>query len=132
MLVFVVDNDTSILRSLGIILRRHGHEVLGFADPGRMLAALAQGQVPDVLLVDLVMPQMTGIELLAAASPQLPPHCRKAIITGHAEMLASAELAKSGVERLFAKPLDSTSLIGFLAQGARRQEQGQPIRNQRR
>ena len=114
MQITVVDNDTSLLRSLRIILKRQGHDVRCFADPAEALRAVAATLVPDVLLVDLVMPGMTGLEFLAAVSPRLPQHCRKAIITGHAERLSEDDLAAAEVEILFPKPLDLSSITSFL------------------
>lgn len=114
MRITVLDNDTSLLRSLRIILTRQGHEVQCFTDPLRALDALGMTAEPDALLVDLVMPQMTGLEFLAAASTRLPRHCRKAIITGHAERLGERELAAAGVDALFPKPLELALITAFL------------------
>ncbi len=118
MQVTVVDNDASLLRSLRIILKRQGHDVRCFADPGEALRALGTTLTPDVLLVDLVMPEMTGLEFLAASSLRLPQRCRKAIITGHAERLSQADLASVQVEALFPKPLDLPLITSFLAASA--------------
>ena len=114
MRITVLDNDPSLLRSLGIILTRQGHDVQCFADPRKALDALGLTVEPDAILVDLVMPQMTGLEFLAAASPRLPRHCRKAIVTGHAERLGERELAAAGVDALFPKPLDLAAIMAFL------------------
>ena len=116
MRITVLDNDTSLLRSLRIILSRQGHDVQCFADPRTALRALAEGVAPDALLVDLMMPEMTGLEFLAAASPGLPSHCRKGIITGHAERLEKHELAAAGVDALFPKPLDLGAIMEFIGQ----------------
>jgi len=104
--VAVVDNDESLLKSLGIILRRQGHDVRCFPGPHEAFEALATGWCPDVIFVDQVMPSVTGLEFLADAAPHLPPACRRAIITGHAEQLNAAELEEAGVDALFPKPLD--------------------------
>ena len=116
MRITVLDNDKSLLQSLGIILRRQGHEVQCFTDPEDVLTNLATTVNPDVIFVDLVMPRMTGLEFLASASPRLPAHCRKAIITGHAEQLNDAELASAGVDALFPKPLDLADIRKFVEQ----------------
>lgn len=114
MRIAVLDNDTSLLRSLRIILTRQGHEVQCFADPRKALDALGTGVAPDAVLVDLVMPQMTGLEFLVAASPRLPRHCRKGLITGHAERLGERELAAAGADALFPKPLDLAAIRAFV------------------
>jgi len=114
MQIAVVDNDESLLRSLKIILRRQGHDVRCFVDPSEALRAVEETLVPDVILVDLVMPEMTGLQFMTAASPWLPRQCRKAIVTGHAERLGENDLASLGIEALFPKPLDLSSITSFL------------------
>jgi DNA-binding NtrC family response regulator len=114
MRIAIVDNDANLLRSLGIVLRRLGYDVQCFAGPDEFLAALDAGLGLDALLVDLVMPRMTGVELVATAAPRLPQRCRKAVISGHAENLAEDDLAQAGIEGLFPKPLDLDSLTAFL------------------
>jgi CheY-like chemotaxis protein len=115
MRITVVDNDTSLLRSLRIILGRMGHDVQCFAEPGDALGSLADNDDVDVMLVDLVMPGMNGMEFLRAASPHLRAACRKALITGHAESVDRAECEDLGVQALFTKPLDLDALTGFLS-----------------
>lgn len=115
MQITVVDNDESFLRSLSIILRRQGHDVRCFGDPVQALRALETALTPDVLLVDLAMPKMSGLEFLEAASDRLPRRCRKALVTGHAERLGADDLASARVEALFPKPLDLSAITSFLA-----------------
>jgi two-component system response regulator YcbB len=118
MRIAIIDNDESLLRSLGIILGRRGYMVDCFAGSDEFLAALDDGLVADVVFVDLVMPELTGIELLAEAEAWLPATCRKAVITGHAENLSDDDLAKAGVDALFSKPVDLASLTKFLEHAA--------------
>ena len=113
MQIAVIDNDTSLLRSLGIILKRQGHTVQYFEDPKEALAMVSASWQPDVIFVDLVMPSMSGLELLSSAAPHLGASCRKAIITGHAEQLNEADLVTAGVDALFAKPLDVRKVREF-------------------
>lgn len=117
MRITLLDNDESLLRSLRIILGQQGHRVRCFTDPRAALAALADNVIPDILLVDWVMPWMSGREFLAAAEPKLPASCRKAIVTGHAEQIDEAQLEAMGVETLFAKPLDLARLRAFIGPG---------------
>jgi DNA-binding NtrC family response regulator len=128
MRVAIIDNDKSLLRSLGIIMGRRGYMVDCFAGPDDFLAALDRGAAPDIVFVDLVMPGMTGIELLADANTRLPATCRKAIITGHAENLSEDDLAEADVQALFSKPLDLAALAAFLEhtgdEGSRTEETG--------
>lgn len=60
--VVVVDDDASSLRAMGRLLRTAGFSVALFGSPREFLAALP-GLSPQVLVLDVHMPEMTGIEL---------------------------------------------------------------------
>src|ERR1035438_2000723 len=61
-LVFVVDDEHMIASSLATILRHLGFDATSFTDPLAALKA-AHSQHPDLLITDVVMPQLSGIEL---------------------------------------------------------------------
>ncbi len=64
--ILIVDDEPGIRVMLSAALKREGYEVLVATDGKSALAALESGPV-DVVVTDIRMPQMTGIELLAAA-----------------------------------------------------------------
>jgi len=113
--IVLLDDDISLLRSLSIILSRQGHDVHCFSHPKMALRAMSGPEAirPDVVLVDLTLPSMTGIEFLDSVWPRLAPGCRKAIITGHAEQLTVDDLADAGIEAVFPKPLDLERIRDF-------------------
>ncbi|MBC7543524.1 MAG: response regulator [Candidatus Sericytochromatia bacterium] len=61
--VLVIDDEQSFTAILSEILQEHGYRVLIASDPMAGLA-FARSEFPDVILVDLVMPEMTGWQLL--------------------------------------------------------------------
>ncbi|GAA1970454.1 response regulator [Terrabacter lapilli] len=61
--VLVVDDDPRLLRTLSIALRGHGHEVLTSAD-GRGAVQAALEDDPDVVILDLGLPDIDGVEVL--------------------------------------------------------------------
>ena len=69
--VLVVDDEAGARRTLMRLLAREGHETVGAGD-GREALNTLEGDTPDVILLDLMMPQMDGLELLEAlqAHPQ--------------------------------------------------------------
>ena len=60
--VFAVDTDPSVLRVIEFSLRIEGFEVATFPSPLNALSALAEGDHPDALFMDLNMPVMDGRE----------------------------------------------------------------------
>ncbi len=61
--ILVVDDQTANLRVVSTLLARHGHEVLT-ASTGEEALAIATEQVPDLMLLDMMMPGMDGFALL--------------------------------------------------------------------
>ena len=62
--ILVVDDQPANLRVVSTLLARHGYEV-DVAGTGELALAMAQAQVPDLLLLDMMMPGMDGFGLLA-------------------------------------------------------------------
>jgi CheY-like chemotaxis protein len=72
--ILVVDDEPLILETAALILRERGYEVLTASDGFEALTALSRS-LPDILISDLSMPNMSGFELLSIVRrrfPQLP------------------------------------------------------------
>ncbi|AKT36536.1 response regulator [Chondromyces crocatus] len=65
-LVYVIDDDTAVVESILDVLTFEGYQVEAFTDPLAALARLRSGARPSVLLLDMVMPEMNGDEVLDA------------------------------------------------------------------
>ena len=63
MKVLLVDDDATLRRTLGIGLRAEGHEVLIAADGRSALQALREDK-PDIVVLDLGLPDLSGVEVL--------------------------------------------------------------------
>jgi hypothetical protein len=61
--ILVVDDQESVTKIAGKIASELGYEVMRVSDPARVFEAFETFQ-PDVLLIDLVMPELDGIDLL--------------------------------------------------------------------
>jgi len=68
--ILVVDDQPANLRVVSALLNRHGYEVLSASD-GESALELATAQVPDLMLLDMMMPGMDGFELISRIK-QLP------------------------------------------------------------
>jgi len=109
--VFVVDDEAVIANTLGVILRQQGLEAHSFSFPLEALAA-ARETAPDLLISDVVMPLLSGIEL-AIQLREVCPNCKVLLFSGQAataSMLDSARASGHDFEVL-AKPVHPADLL---------------------
>jgi len=110
--VFVVDDEEVISSSLAMILRLHGGlHATAFMDPLKALE-LAPFEVPDLLISDVMMPELSGIDL-AIQVRRLCPNCKVLLFSGHA---ATAHSLKDAREKGYAfefllKPVHPADLL---------------------
>lgn len=109
--IFVVDDESIIAQTVGIILRNAGYEARSFSEPGAALDA-ASGQWPDLLVTDMSMPEMNGIEL-AFRMQELRPRCKVLVISG--QLLTMPSVVKGEQESshfdFLAKPVHPLKLL---------------------
>lgn len=106
--ILVVDDDETTLMLVGRLLGREGYAVLTSSSAATALALL-RAEPFDVLLTDLVMPLMSGLEL-AAAARQLRTALRIVIMSGQARTDDAAEDIV-----WLDKPLDIDQLLALMA-----------------
>jgi FixJ family two-component response regulator len=80
--VFVVDDEASISSTLAAILRINGFDARAFTEPLVALSA-ARVECPELLISDVIMPQLSGIDL-AIQLQLLCPECRVLLFSGQA------------------------------------------------
>ena len=92
-----------------------GYEVLSCAS-GQAALAEVQAFAPDLILLDMMLPQMTGLELLVQLSALIDlGKTPVVLLTGHAdEVAAPEELRRLGVRKLLHKPFNPLQLAAQL------------------
>lgn len=112
--VFVVDNESVIASTLELILRKQGLDAHSFADPITALKA-AQSKSPDLLVTDVAMPQMNGVDL-AMRIKQDYPNCKILFLTASVTILdLLAEVEAAGHDFVLVdKPVHPAILIGAI------------------
>ncbi len=110
--VMVVDDDQNIQLLLRTLLEAEGHEVIGINDAAGLKAAM-EGQQPDVLLLDLQLPDGHGLELLPDVKRQWSD-TEVIIFTGNATLEGAVEATKKGAFMFVSKPFDSKSLMALI------------------
>ena len=78
--VFVVDDEVVIAKTLAIILRNEGFDAIAFHSPEQALER-AKETAPDLLISDVAMPGMTGIELAIQMKSRFP-QCKILLFSG--------------------------------------------------
>jgi DNA-binding NtrC family response regulator len=78
--IMIVDDEACIADSLAIIFRNSGYEAVAYYDGDTALRACEEG-APDLLLTDVIMPGLDGIELAILMKKQYPG-CRVLLISG--------------------------------------------------
>jgi FixJ family two-component response regulator len=111
-IVFVVDDDASVLKGLRRLLAAAGLEVAGFESPQQFLERFDPG-APGCLVLDLAMPGLNGMELqqeLAARGSTLPI----VFLTGHGDVPTSVQAMKRGAADFLTKPVDEKDLLAAI------------------
>ncbi|MGE3807995.1 MAG: PAS domain S-box protein, partial [Gemmataceae bacterium] len=111
--ILVVDDETELLAVLTEKLTQQGYEAVGYAQPREALKLLRE-QSFDVLLTDLMMPEMDGVALLRAGL-EIDPHLAGIIMTGQATVQTAVEALKVGAQDYVLKPFKTSSLLPVLA-----------------
>ena len=114
--VWIVDDDESIRWVLEKALQRDGMLVQSFPGAAELLDALAE-DVPDVLICDIRMPGVNGLELMErvhGTHPELPV----IIVTAHSDLDAAVAAFKGGAFEYLPKPFDVDSVASLVQRAA--------------
>lgn len=107
--ILVIDDERSIRNTLKDILEYENYEV-ELAENGKIGLSMAQKEEFDLLLCDIKMPEMDGMELLEAIG-KLEKPCAVVMISGHGNIDTAVEAIKLGAFDFIEKPLDLNRLL---------------------
>jgi len=114
--VVLVDDDPYILESVAMLLGEYGLEVRPFSRGSEALRALAAGQV-DVVLTDINMPEMSGIELLERIR-ETDAETPVILMTAYADLEVAVDAIKKGAFDFIIKPYKPLSLFHAVEKAA--------------
>ena len=106
--VLLVDDEPGILKVLGISLADRGYRVLT-AENGEEALRVFHEARPEVILTDIKMPGMDGIELLKRIKEE-SPNTEVIMITGHGEMELAIQSLKYDASDFITKPINDEAL----------------------
>ncbi len=113
-LVLIVEDDDDVRDMMRELFEDEGYRVATAGDGRDALDLIERIGKPNVILLDLMMPRMSGGDFLEAARRKRPDLARVpvVVITGYAQMMFSV----SPVERMLTKPVDLHALLDIVRQ----------------
>ncbi|HLA64733.1 MAG TPA: sigma-54 dependent transcriptional regulator, partial [Rhodothermales bacterium] len=112
--IYIVDDDPKIGELFATVLQRDGYAARSFVSAVEMLERVDAGEVPDLMLTDLMMPEMTGIQLLEEVKGRglaLPI----IIMTAHSSVQTAVDAMRLGAFHYLQKPVNLEEMRALLA-----------------
>jgi DNA-binding response OmpR family regulator len=112
-LILVVDDEATMRRSLADILRLEGYRVQ-MAESGETAVQRLQSEVYDLILLDLKMPGMDGVEVLRQAV-KIAPETQVILLTAHGSLESAIEALRLGAHDYLLKPSSPEVILESVA-----------------
>lgn len=108
--IAIVDDEPGIRKSIEGVLQDEGYETKSVANATELFNYLQSGQIPSLVLLDIWLPGMDGIEILERLK-ELHPELPVIMMSGHATIASAMKATKLGAADFIEKPLDLDLLL---------------------
>jgi DNA-binding NtrC family response regulator len=110
--ILLVDDEEKILKTLGRALRDDGHELVT-ASNGKEAQRLLAERSFDLLIIDFLMPDRTGMDVIRELATSMPESERPAVVmmTAHGSIESAVEAMKLGARDYLQKPFEVEELL---------------------
>lgn len=114
--VLLVDDEPYIRQGLRVLVdwELYGYEVVGEAKNGKEAMKFLEKQRVDLMFVDVQMPGMSGIELIATIRKRIPENMKFVILTGYADFTYAKQAVRLQVREYMLKPVQKEELTEIL------------------
>lgn len=112
--VMLVDDDQDVLDSYKLLLSIRSIKSRSFADPTQALAALPKNW-PGVVILDMYMPQMSGMEFLTQIKA-FDEHIPVILVTGHGDIPMAVQALQQGACNFLEKPINPTEFLQLVSE----------------
>jgi two-component system, response regulator PdtaR len=126
--IAVADDEPDMLDYFSRILPRLGHEVVGIAENGRKLVELCRASHPDLVITDIKMPELDGIQASEAICLHRPVPV--ILVSAHSEPELIERAGNDHVMAFLVKPIKQADLEPAIAIALRRFQQFQSVRQE--
>jgi len=116
--VMIVDDEENIRLTVGEFIKREGHVVYTAGDAREALALLAEKPEIDIIFSDIVMPRMTGVQMLEQIRV-LAPEVLVIMMTGEPTVTTAAESLRQGAFDYLLKPASKANILQVLERAIR-------------
>jgi two-component system response regulator RegA len=116
--ILLVDDDEVFRERLARALRERGYGVTTAAGHDQAVA-VTEGQAFDFAIVDLRMPGLSGLALIAPLTERMPA-ARIVVLTGYGSITSAVEALRAGAHDYLSKPVDADQIIAALTSDAAR------------
>lgn len=112
--ILLIDDNDITREVLRVVLRNEGYTVAGEATDGGSGLDMALKLRPDVIMLDVVMPKVSGLDVLPKLKDMLPD-TRILLVTGSHDKEVLSEAVKSGIHGIILKPFNAQKIIDTVA-----------------
>jgi len=126
MLILVVDDENSLRTLVAEILSSEGYEVIQASD-GLEALEMARQYRPSLILSDIMMPHMSGLELITALRQHPSTASIPVILLSAAYILPPDQTNPKGVAAFLAKPFDIATLAALVEEVSSHHEAQSPV-----
>ena len=113
--ILIVDDERTMRKSLEEILNLEGYQVFSVGD-GKQAIENLESNTYDLMLLDLKMPGVDGLEVLKFAAENAP-NCKVIMLTAHGSLESAIEALRRGAHDYILKPAKPEELIASVAAG---------------
>lgn len=119
--ILVVDDDVALQESLVTILEAEGYYV-DTAKTGQEAEVKVKSGYYHIVLLDVRLPDITGIELLSMIN-ELSPRTKKLVLTGYPDTSSAIKAVNEKADTYLVKPFDPVELIGLIEEHLNQQRE---------
>lgn len=116
----VIIDDNDITREvLRVTMRSDGYQVLGEATDGEAGIELVKTQKPDIVFLDIIMPRISGIEVLKQIK-KLRPQTVVLMVTGNSDRPTVQAAVQNGASGFILKPFNTATVLNTVESALQR------------
>ncbi len=116
--ILVVDDEEGIRKSISLILKKRGFDVIEAKDGKEGIAKIQTGDNPlrvDTIICDIRMPEINGVQAIEYFRTQFPS-IPIVVLTGFPDVNLAVELMKNGIKDYLVKPVEKEKLLSVITE----------------